>query len=235
MIVSYQKPRSFALKEQVFLFAQTQYILKLTNEYCYGATCGHPVDQEYRSGTSVDVPGCVGKGPAVGEETQFQCLETGGQIYYQVCVGIEPGGDGCLDPSDRVIYHMTVDPGLPQTCTITSIIMDGVDLCSKVCNGSNPSCSDSIKNGNETDVDCGGLCTACATGKQCAVDADCTSNVCTSLVCQAPSCGDGTKNGSETDVDCGGGSCSPCNIGKECLVDSDCYNAYCSGGYCTPY
>lgn len=50
------------------------------------------------------------------------------------------------------------------------------------------SCNDGIKNGNETGVDCGGSCPACA------------------------SCNDSIKNGNETGVDCGG-SCLPCGIG----------------------
>jgi hypothetical protein len=46
-------------------------------------------------------------------------------------------------------------------------------------------CMDAIKDGAETDVDCGGpACPTCATGKLCAVDADCTSNTCVMGVCQ---------------------------------------------------
>jgi hypothetical protein len=45
-----------------------------------------------------------------------------------------------------------------------------------------------VKNGTETDVDCGGGCapgTKCANGKTCAVAGDCLSNSCVSTVCQA--------------------------------------------------
>ena len=42
-----------------------------------------------------------------------------------------------------------------------------------------PGCNDGIKNGNETDVDCGGSCaTKCAGGKSCAVAGDCVSGTC---------------------------------------------------------
>ncbi|QQR89961.1 MAG: PD40 domain-containing protein [Myxococcales bacterium] len=44
-------------------------------------------------------------------------------------------------------------------------------------------CSDGILNGNETDVDCGGSCPACALGKQCDVAADCDSNMCPAGYC----------------------------------------------------
>lgn len=47
-----------------------------------------------------------------------------------------------------------------------------------------PSCTDGIKNGSETDVDCGGSCpTKCAENKTCAAPADCASGTCTNLKC----------------------------------------------------
>jgi len=52
--------------------------------------------------------------------------------------------------------------------------------------GSGASCFDGIKNGDETDVDCGGSCVACST------------------------CDDGIQNGDETGIDCGGSICEPC-------------------------
>jgi hypothetical protein len=49
----------------------------------------------------------------------------------------------------------------------------------------NGSCANGIKDGAETDIDCGGpACPKCVLGKQCAVNADCQSNVCTAGVCQ---------------------------------------------------
>lgn len=50
-------------------------------------------------------------------------------------------------------------------------------------------CSDGIQNQDETGVDCGGECTACA------------------------SCTDGIQNGNETGVDCGGADCDVCMVG----------------------
>ena len=44
---------------------------------------------------------------------------------------------------------------------------------------SDASCTDAVKNGAETDVDCGGgTCGTCAAGKTCAVDVDCASATC---------------------------------------------------------
>jgi hypothetical protein len=96
-----------------------------------------------------------------------------------------------------------------------------------------PSCSDGLKDQDETDVDCGGtICFPCKNGKACLVPADCASFTCTNNVCVAPSapvCTDGTQDGSETDVDCGGPDCSPCAVGKRCQVNSDCSSGDCIG------
>ncbi len=43
---------------------------------------------------------------------------------------------------------------------------------------SGPSCTDGVKNGNETDVDCGGTCDPCQNNKSCLVNKDCESGYC---------------------------------------------------------
>ena len=49
-----------------------------------------------------------------------------------------------------------------------------------------PTCGDGIKNGSETDVDCGGSCQPCANGQGCARRADCAGDlVCSGGTCQA--------------------------------------------------
>ena len=48
-----------------------------------------------------------------------------------------------------------------------------------------PACTDGIKNGSETDIDCGGTCPPCATGKTCVANTDCASGVCCGGVCCA--------------------------------------------------
>ncbi|HYO67818.1 MAG TPA: hypothetical protein VEU33_17220 [Archangium sp.] len=47
-----------------------------------------------------------------------------------------------------------------------------------------PTCTDGVKNGSETGVDCGGGCPACAEGESCGGDADCSSSLlCLERVC----------------------------------------------------
>ena len=72
--------------------------------------------------------------------------------------------------------------------------------------GGNPlaSCTDSIKNGDETDIDCGGSCMGkCAEDKVCDASPDCSSTFCVTGVCVAP-CNNLANDGDETDIDCGG-------------------------------
>jgi hypothetical protein len=50
--------------------------------------------------------------------------------------------------------------------------------------GAVPNCTDSTKNGQETDQDCGGgTCPACELGKACAANTDCQSQTCVSSRC----------------------------------------------------
>jgi hypothetical protein len=98
-----------------------------------------------------------------------------------------------------------------------------------------PSCADGVRNGVETDVDCGGgnsggaTCDRCAVGQTCQVAGDCQSGICpaSTLHCAAPSCWDGVKNGSETGVDCGGGGCAGCAAGAGCITARDCQSGLC--------
>ena len=48
-----------------------------------------------------------------------------------------------------------------------------------------PTCSDGIKNQDETDIDCGGtVCPKCANNKNCTINKDCKSNYCKNKVCK---------------------------------------------------
>ena len=95
------------------------------------------------------------------------------------------------------------------------------------------SCADAIRNQDETDVDCGGSCSACGNGQSCLANGDCISANCDDGTCTAggASCSDNERNGNETDVDCGG-SCSGCANGLNCASNADCQSAYCDGGTC---
>jgi hypothetical protein len=105
---------------------------------------------------------------------------------------------------------------------------------------SSGSCTDLVRNGPETDTDCGGgICSGCATQKKCLVNSDCSSNICFSKnsiqqCVNTVSCTNGVKDGLETDVDCGGASCLQCAVGNSCSANSDCNSLNCVGSVCQP-
>ncbi|MBK9259754.1 MAG: DUF4215 domain-containing protein [Polyangiaceae bacterium] len=121
------------------------------------------------------------------------------------------------------------------TCVECNVATDCTSL---VCTSNkcvSPACVDTVKNGTETDVDCGGAdCAPCTDGLVCSIASDCMSGVCTNATCAVPTCSDTVENGDETDVDCGGGTCSPCGPGLGCTQDTDCTGGDCSGAVCLP-
>ncbi len=73
-----------------------------------------------------------------------------------------------------------------------------------------PTCSDHIKNSDETDIDCGGHCGKCAASKTCLVGADCAFGVC------------------RTDHTCG-----ECNLAADCPgTETECVHRACTAGVC---
>lgn len=87
------------------------------------------------------------------------------------------------------------------------------------------SCSDGIKNGTETGVDCGGSCKGCG-GVPCGKNADCASSVCFAGLCQIPTGGDCTS-----DLTCASGLCSSLKC-TSCAVASDCASTSCNAPVC---
>ena len=129
------------------------------------------------------------------------------------------GGSGsCTDPRGCCTTNLDCDAGavcmsgvcqMPANCAD----LDDVSVCQiQLCPGPNcptntpdASCSDGVRNGSESGVDCGGSCpTACA-----------------SSILPA-SCSDGLRNQDETGIDCGGGCAADCVAGQGCALDDDC-------------
>ncbi|MFW5879069.1 MAG: hypothetical protein ACOCVR_04540, partial [Myxococcota bacterium] len=99
-------------------------------------------------------------------------------------------------------------------------------------------CIDYEVSGRETDVDCGGgICRACAGGKDCEEGADCLTGECVEGVCSESeyTCDNGVKDGYETDIDCGSDACPPCGDGFFCEFDADCEWENCEDGVCDPW
>ena len=72
-----------------------------------------------------------------------------------------------------------------------------------------PTCSDGIKNSDETGVDCGGHCGKCAAGNGCLVDGDCQ------FACRSDR------------------TCGACIVAADCPgIESDCQHRTCTNGVC---
>jgi len=130
--------------------------------------------------------------------------------------------------------------GSAMKCTADSMCVEcvvntdcGSMVCDPLTNKCAPiDCGDKVKNGVETDIDCGGItCPRCPTGKACKVSTDCVGGACTGSVC-VPTCVDGLENNGETDVDCGGANCTKCSIGSKCAGNADCLTGNCKGDVC---
>ena len=139
-----------------------------------------------------------------GDETDEDC---GGGTCLR-CVA----GQSCSIATDCAVTDRCVSGEVSGTCTA-------------------PTCEDDLKNGDETDKDCGGECGAsCEAGKTCDDSFDCAAGgSCTSSFAEgartcvaAPTCTDTVTNGAETDVDCGGGTCPRCVAGQACSIATDC-------------
>ncbi|MCA1664624.1 MAG: hypothetical protein LC659_10205, partial [Myxococcales bacterium] len=140
--------------------------------------------------------------------------------------------DGMRDDSES---DVDCGGGSCPKCTSGKACVSPGDCASLLCNAMShvcvdDPCFDGVKDGSETDVDCGGMCQKkCRNGQGCNNVADCVSGAsCASNQCQIAHCVDATKNLDESDVDCGGVDCAPCAVGKTCAVGSDCASTYCN-------
>ncbi|MBK8389095.1 MAG: T9SS type A sorting domain-containing protein [Saprospiraceae bacterium] len=118
-------------------------------------------------------------------------------------------------------------------------------FCVPAGSGTTPTCSDGVKNGQETGVDCGGpTCSPCAATPTCndgvkngqETGVDCGGPTC-SPCAATPTCNDGVKNGQETGVDCGGPTCSPCAATPTCndgVKNGQETGVDCGGPTCSP-
>ena len=197
---------------------------------CVAATCADTA----KNGTETDVD-CGG---SCGKCADTKTCAVAADCTSVVC---DAGTKKCLAPlcTDTVKNGTESDVDCGGSCTTkcanAKTCAVAGDCTSGVCNSGSKTCTpaactDTVKNGTETDVDCGGSCTTkCADTKKCLVGADCTSLNCDAgaKTCTAPTCSDVLKNGTETDVDCGGSCTTKCVDTKKCLVGADCASGVC--------
>ncbi len=234
---------------------------------CDPANCPAPSD-ECKVAACDDMGACIEENVPDGQDATTQ---SAGDCKKNVCMGgsVMSANDD-TDPLDDM-NDCTVDScnaGTPQSDPATAGAMcssgggkvcDGMSTCVECLENADctdvaepecqmnqcvpATCDDTILNGNETDVDCGGACKKCDTSQDCGGDADCYHGKCDAGKCAAPACDDGIQNGGtylmddgETDVDCGGPCQDKCGPSKGCDVDGDCDGNQCTGmnGTCIP-
>lgn len=84
-------------------------------------------------------------------------------------------------------------------------------------------CTDGVRNGDESDADCGGAdCGPCELERACYIGDDCASGTCARHVCVATACAPG---------ECGG-KCGGCADGAPCAAPADCESGVCTGNVC---
>ncbi|MBL0024908.1 MAG: T9SS type A sorting domain-containing protein [Saprospiraceae bacterium] len=141
--------------------------------------------------------------------------------YFKVMQGSTTVVNNTIYTTSKTI-NFCLGPGVEPTCSdgIKNGTETGVD-CGGSCSPC-PTCSDGIKNGNETGIDCGGSCAPCSTCNDGIKNGNEIGIDCGGSCTPCPTCSDGIKNGNETGIDCGG-SCPPCTSGSGITVLSGTY------------
>ena len=88
--------------------------------------------------------------------------------YTNTCITAQKGG------SIDIVVRGTATSGRCSSCKAW-VYIDNVHIYS---------CTNGIKDGEETDVDCGRRCAQCANGKGCATNSDCSSFFCDGAICK---------------------------------------------------
>ena len=151
------------------------------------------------------------------------------------CVG-HPCKDGILGPEEADIdCGGGTAPYLCAACAVGKKCTKNAQCKSQQCIDNKCAyvpCKDEVLTPGESDVDCGGTCSAqgfaCPLGKKCTKNFDCQSGWCNGTVCVANSCETGQLDDLEADVDCGGPCATKCKLMLACNVGSDCASGACA-------
>jgi len=164
-------------------------------ETCTGINATCPTDLFNATGAACTSPGgysgiCYLK---QCQSLEQECIDTTSQFLPQPCTDFGPvcsevqcnavSGNGC----SHLIQPQPVSDGMPCDTGMACRTVAGVASC--VAYAQLPSalltgpCFDGVKDGDETDVDCGGSCYSCTFNQTCLVDADCFPTACTNGRC----------------------------------------------------
>ncbi|MBI4699655.1 MAG: hypothetical protein HY744_00570 [Deltaproteobacteria bacterium] len=143
---------------------------------CTGHTCGLA---DAPAGTGCEGGGmCDGHGACIYKGNGYPCAGAADCLSGNCADGV------CCDKACAGLCEACVaakSGGASGTCGFALSGTDPDGECGPdTCNGNGLCrCTDSVQNGDESDVDCGGAaCPKCAAGKKCAAPADCASGFC---------------------------------------------------------
>ena len=156
-----------------------------------------------------------------------QCLPDG---CYTFTI-FDSYGDGICCSYGSGSYVVTDEFGNILASGASFGTSDGGNFCVSG-EGPQPTCDDGVQNGDETGIDCGGSCAACATCDDGVQNGDETGIDCGGSCAPCVSCNDGIQNGDETGIDCGG-SCEACATCDDGIQNGDETGIDC-GGSCAP-
>lgn len=161
------------------------------------AAAGVPTDMQTAGDCKVNV--CDGAGGVMSTNDDLDVLDDG-----QACTA-----DSCMNGTPQNV-NLPLDTACSQNggtvCNANGSCVecnDSAQCASGICSGAvclPPKCDDGIRNGTESDIDCGGdTCLPCSAGDGCVSGADCYSGVCQGQACTGPvvtatSPADGAKN-----------------------------------------
>jgi hypothetical protein len=131
-----------------------------------------------------------GQSATSGQELTYTCVPPGSGVR----VGLDRDEDGVFDRDELDVGG---DPAAAPSTTTTST--------TSTTSTTVPTCTDGVRNGHETDVDCGGAC-CCPRHLPWWV---CTQNPSAQLLCVER-------------------SCKRCRAGQACLCDTDCESGVCA-------
>jgi len=175
-------------------------------------------------GTVFASGGTYGSQPQMSTLNITECLPEG---CYTVTV-FDSYGDGLCCSYGEGSYFVTDEYGNELASGASFSSSSSGNFCVTIDNGPNPTCDDGILNGDETGIDCGGSCAACATCDDGILNGDETGVDCGGSCAACATCDDGILNGDETGIDCGG-SCAACATCDDGILNGDETGVDCGG------
>lgn len=152
-------------------------------------------------GTAFTSAGTPSASQTPGDCAVMVCDGSGGTTSSADNMDLPVDGNACT--ADACMNGVPMNPLLPlnspcnqnggKVCDSSGACVEcntGSQCASSVCSAGKcqmPSCVDGVKNGVETDADCGGgVCPVCDVGSECVNGSDCVSGICVDALCLPP-------------------------------------------------